>query len=314
MVMLSIMAIVLIIVYIVNNAEYKKTEYYKHTGTGFLSMRLNKGKYGEFLTYKKLISGIDDNKKFLFNCYIPKENGETTEIDLIMIHKTGIYVFESKNYSGWIFGSETNYQWTQTLPNGRGRSQKNHFLNPIIQNKGHMKWLASYINKDIPMYSFIVFSERCELKSITLTSGNHYVSKRNALLSKVKENIAKCKEVLTDEEIQSLFDKLYDLTQVSDEVKRTHIEQIKEHTSQNGELTHSDNAAESTETVEEEQVIQDETISQPEEMKSADDGKDLICPVCGAKLVLRTAKKGNNAGNQFLGCSAFPKCRYTRNT
>ena len=41
---------------------------------------------------------------------------------------------------------------------------------------------------------------------------------------------------------------------------------------------------------------------------------ESICPVCGAKLVLRTAKKGNNAGNQFLGCSAFPKCRYTKNT
>ena len=31
------------------------------------------------------------------------------------------------------------------------------------------------------------------------------------------------------------------------------------------------------------------------------------------KLVLRTAKKGENAGNQFYGCSAFPKCRYIQN-
>ena len=29
-------------------------------------------------------------------------------------------------------------------------------------------------------------------------------------------------------------------------------------------------------------------------------------------LVLRVAKKGENAGNQFYGCNAFPKCRYTR--
>lgn len=34
------------------------------------------------------------------------------------------------------------------------------------------------------------------------------------------------------------------------------------------------------------------------------------CPRCGGKLVLRTAKKGSNSGNQFLGCSSFPKCRY----
>jgi restriction system protein len=36
------------------------------------------------------------------------------------------------------------------------------------------------------------------------------------------------------------------------------------------------------------------------------------CPVCGAKMVLRTAGKGPNAGKQFWGCSGFPKCRGTR--
>ena len=36
----------------------------------------------------------------------------------------------------------------------------------------------------------------------------------------------------------------------------------------------------------------------------------LRCPRCGSELVLRTAKRGNNAGNQFYGCSNFPKCRY----
>ena len=40
---------------------------------------------------------------------------------------------------------------------------------------------------------------------------------------------------------------------------------------------------------------------------------NLVCPRCGGQLVLRTAKKGDNAGNQFYGCSSFPKCRYIRN-
>ena len=38
-----------------------------------------------------------------------------------------------------------------------------------------------------------------------------------------------------------------------------------------------------------------------------------VCPRCGSKLILRTAKKGTNVGNQFYGCSAFPKCRYIKN-
>jgi len=37
-----------------------------------------------------------------------------------------------------------------------------------------------------------------------------------------------------------------------------------------------------------------------------------LCPVCDRGMVLRTAKKGKNVGEQFWGCSAFPKCRGTR--
>jgi restriction system protein len=37
-----------------------------------------------------------------------------------------------------------------------------------------------------------------------------------------------------------------------------------------------------------------------------------ICPVCGAEMVLRTAKKGPKTGEKFWGCPAFPKCRGTK--
>lgn len=84
---------------------------------------------------------------------------------MIMLHESGIYVFESKNYDGWIFGSETQKNWTQSLASGRGKTRKYTFLNPIIQNKVHVKWLQSYLhdNSNLPVYSYIVFSERCEL-------------------------------------------------------------------------------------------------------------------------------------------------------
>lgn len=36
------------------------------------------------------------------------------------------------------------------------------------------------------------------------------------------------------------------------------------------------------------------------------------CPKCGAPMVVRTARKGMNLGQQFLGCSTFPKCSGTR--
>ena len=38
----------------------------------------------------------------------------------------------------------------------------------------------------------------------------------------------------------------------------------------------------------------------------------FICPQCGRELVIRIARKGPNAGNQFYGCSGYPACRYVR--
>lgn len=43
------------------------------------------------------------------------------------------------------------------------------------------------------------------------------------------------------------------------------------------------------------------------------DQNNLVCPKCGGELVVRTAKRGTNAGSQFYGCSNYPNCKYTRN-
>jgi len=33
------------------------------------------------------------------------------------------------------------------------------------------------------------------------------------------------------------------------------------------------------------------------------------CPKCGSEMVLRTAKRGDNQGGKFWGCSRYPECR-----
>ena len=38
------------------------------------------------------------------------------------------------------------------------------------------------------------------------------------------------------------------------------------------------------------------------------------CPLCGKPMTLRTARKGAQAGKQFLGCSGYPECRGTRSS
>lgn len=54
------------------------------------------------------------------------------------------------------------------------------------------------------------------------------------------------------------------------------------------------------------------TTSEEPEPQSLISSVDSTCPKCGNQLIERHAKRGVNAGNTFLGCSSFPKCRFTQ--
>lgn len=284
LVILILGAITFTFLFIIN---YKKSEYYAITHIPLQKACFDKGRFGEYLTYTKLKS-LKGYKRFLFNVYIPKDDGTFTEIDAIMLHESGIYVFESKNYSGWIFGSETQKNWTQTLRTEQNKTYKSTFLNPIIQNKVHIKWLQNYLhdNSTLPFYSYIVFSERCELKKVTLTSSDHLVVKREDIKFAVSAKASKTGRLLTQSKIEALFKQLYPLTQVNSSIKASHIQNIQ---SKYHEPVSAKTTVQST-------PVQKETIK--------------VCPRCGKNMILRTAKKGTNAGQRFYGCSNYPHCRY----
>ena len=104
----------------------------------------DKGQYGEYLTEYALEHNLVPKGRFelLKNLYLPAD-GKTTEIDQVMIHHRGIFVVESKNYSGWIFGDEEGLYWTQSLKG----NVRNRFYNPIRQNANHIKYLAKYLSE-----------------------------------------------------------------------------------------------------------------------------------------------------------------------
>lgn len=186
------------------------------------------GKYGEKLTERELkwVKLFGREGKILRNVYLPKGEGseETSEVDVIFITQKGIFVFESKNYSGWIFGNESDTLWTATLANG----DRNKFYNPILQNKTHIKWMREFVGDKIPLFSIIVFSERCELKKITMESMDVEVIQRDQTYATVRDIWDQNPDVLTKEEVTALYEKLYPLTQVSQEVKDKHVERIQE--------------------------------------------------------------------------------------
>lgn len=282
---------IIVINYLIENKKYKETAYYQSLKIPYHRVRYNKGRYGEYLSYKNLRIYENSGARFLFNVYIPKDDGKTTEIDLIMICRHGLFVIESKNYSGWIFGSENQLNWTQTLPSGRGRSHKEHFYNPIKQNRSHINYLNAYIYDSFPVYSIIAFSDRCTLKSVNVTSPDIKVINRIKILPTVSSICNSTTPYLTQEEIDKIYNKLYPLTQVNEFIKQQHIANIQKAKAPTPPPMTTPVVATPA------QVIQQENI----------------CPRCGANLVLRETKKGENAGRKFWGCSNFPKCRYKKN-
>lgn len=202
------------------------------------------------------------------NVYVSKDNGETSEIDVLFVTRKGIFVIESKNYSGWMFGNEADQSWTVSLPNG----QKHRFYNPISRTA---RWrdTSATVLRCSPSSS----SRSCELKKVTVESSDASVVKRGRFYTSMCLIWDNAEDVIDAEGVESLYERLRVLTDVDKAVKRAHVVNIHERY----------------------------TDRKPVASSSA-------CPRCGADLVLRTAKKGPNTGNQFYGCSNYPKCRYTR--
>lgn len=290
--------------------QYESTEYYAVTKNSYSCIMHDKGKYGEYLIYKYLLD-LPENKKFLFNCYIPKDDDKTSEIDVIMLHDSGIYVFESKNFSGWIFGSENQKYWTQTWRSG----QKERFYNPIMQNQSHIKWLKKYLGEQYTFHSIVAFSDRCMLAKINLTTARSIVINRYDVLKTVTQIVANTGYSLSLDEINSIYDKLYPLTQVDAHKKQQHIDDIMlEH------IQHSTVRA-AADSFNQEQIQNEETNSASSGLESnsqLETDTEIVtvekrCPKCGATLVKRVAARGENKGKEFYGCSNFPKCRYIEN-
>lgn len=283
--MVFLVPTILFLIAVWNVLAYRKSSYYRVTKIPMLQMYADKGRLGEYRTFKHLRSAEKNGAKFLFNIYIPKGENETTEIDVLMIHAKGLFVFESKNYSGWIFGSEHQKNWYQTLPQGRGRSHKAAFYNPVMQNGTHIKHLKTLLGEEVPMHSIITFSERCTLKKVEITSGDVQVINRDRVYQTVAEVCGKMDApALEQARIDEIYAILYPYTQVDAAAKAKHIEHIEKKLEQ---------------------------AEQPAAVPTAE--KCAICPRCGGSLILRTASRGANAGRQFYGCSNYPKCRYMRN-
>lgn len=128
-----------------------------------------KGAFGEFKINLFLSFFLSKQQYHLIkNVTLPTENG-TTQIDHILVSKFGIFVIETKNMKGWIFGNPDKKQWTQKI-----YKYSNTFQNPIHQNYKHIKTLESHLNihQDY-LFSIIVFVGDSTFKTEMPTNVTH---------------------------------------------------------------------------------------------------------------------------------------------
>jgi restriction system protein len=104
---------------------------------------------------------LDSNIYHVFYDILIEDETRPTQIDHIIVSQYGVFVVETKNYTGWIFGSEHDSQWTQNI-----YGNKQHFQNPLVQNKLHTKMVADFcsIGSD-KIHSVVVFWGDCEFKT-----------------------------------------------------------------------------------------------------------------------------------------------------
>lgn len=76
------------------------------------------GEMGETEVYQLITQIAPRSSVILRNIYLPTSKG-TTETDLLMLTRKGIFVFEIKNYRGVIYGDERYNEWIKVLGNGK---------------------------------------------------------------------------------------------------------------------------------------------------------------------------------------------------
>lgn len=182
-----------------------------------------KGSIGELAATMALKHGSSEKLNIIQNVFVPLPNGNSAEIDIVIIHSTGIYVVECKNYNGWIFGSAENKDWTQTFASGK----KYSFYNPVLQNRYHIKALSSYLSvPEIYFKSYIVFGEQCELKKIPGNSENIIIMKMHSLTNAINTDIKKRSFMFSDTVVNMYTEKISSLKDLSGQVKKQHTKQV----------------------------------------------------------------------------------------
>jgi restriction system protein len=156
---------------------------------GLLKSRWFKGLVGEAMVNIAIWLFLNKQEYHpIKNVTLPTEEG-TTQIDHIIVSKYGVFVVETKNMKGWIFGDRKQKTWTQKI-----YKHTSTFQNPLHQNYKHTKTLESLLDLNSnQIHSVIVFVGDCTFKTempdnVTYAGGfiRFVKSKRDVVFSAIE--------------------------------------------------------------------------------------------------------------------------------
>lgn len=221
-----------------------------------------KGDIGE-LVAAKFLNNLDENDyKVIHDIKIenPTNHTKTSQIDHLVVSKYGIFAVETKAYKGKIYGKEYSRNWSQYLGN-----KKYDFMNPILQNYGHIKALEAILEEIYPelkYYSIIAFSPEANLDAVEV---------KDAKICKISQ--------VGNQIIDLSVDKILNSEDLDKIVKI-----IKEKRSYQTDFSHTRDI---------------KKIKKENQAKI----KAGICPRCGGKLIEREGKYGKFIGcSNFPKC------------
>ncbi len=213
--------------------QEKLRGYWKNNYIDYVS---NKNEYEAHLNDKKVQKGILAEEKIvkilerifekdniIHDAYFRDEELVTTQVDIIAIDNTGIYVIESKAFSSIIKGKSNEKTWVQLFS---GKNY-NRFSNPINQNKRHLEAVKNNLKEfALPencFKSYIVFDNNCKL-DVTVDKNCHAkVIQQKDLFYSILAERKNTENVLTDELVNNISRRFRAHASIDDKMKMEHI-------------------------------------------------------------------------------------------
>lgn len=261
----------------------------------------------------KVEAGIIGEKQVHFeleNSHIPmyvihdlflEHEGLKAQIDYLIVTRKNVYIIECKNLYGNIEINNSGsfirtYQYN-------GKTIKEGIYSPITQNQRHMELIKALRgdSKNFVMKALFERNYNNNYHGIVVLANPKTVLYDKYVKKEIKDQVIRADQLV---DYIRKNDNAKDVEPCSEKdmegIARFFLEQNKVNPVDYAERFRKMAA-------ENEKNDKEETVTTAETTDNAP-----LCPICGAKMILRTAKKGSNAGGQFYGCSRFPQCKGIR--